>query len=59
MTRAKFDLLATNVINIILFVSIFCFGFIRWQKLEEIVTESNSSQERFKNIHSALINTVE
>jgi signal transduction histidine kinase/CheY-like chemotaxis protein len=40
-------------------VSIFCFGFIRWQKLEEIVTESNSSQERFKNIHSALINTVE
>ncbi len=59
MTRAKFDLLATNVINIVLFVSIFCFGFIRWQKLEEIVTESNSSQERFKNIHSALINTVE
>ena len=59
MTRAKFDLLATNVINIILFVSIFCFGLIRWQKLEEIVTESNSSQERFKNIHSALINTVE
>ena len=59
MTRTKFDLLATNVINVILFVIIFCFGFIRWQKLEEVVAESNNSQERFRNIHSALINTVE
>lgn len=59
MTRTKFDLLATNVINVILFITIFCFGFIRWQKLEEVIVESNHSQERFKNIHSALINTVE
>ena len=59
MTRTKFDLLATNVINVILFVIIFCFGFIRWQKLEEVVVESNNSQKRFRDIHSALINTVE
>ena len=54
MTKTKIDLLMTNVVNIVLFVTIFVFGYVRWQKLQDVIVESNTSQTQYRNIHSAL-----
>ena len=54
MTKTKIDLLMTNVVNIVLFVTIFVFGYVRWQKLQDVIVESNTNQTQYRNIHSAL-----
>ena len=54
MTKTKIDLLMTNVVNIVLFITIFVFGYVRWQKLQDVIVESNTSQTQYRNIHSAL-----
>lgn len=58
MTRTKIDLLLTNVVNILLFVGIFTFGYWRWQKLQDVIMESTDSQEQYKVIHNALKSTI-
>ena len=54
MTKTKIDLLVTNIVNVVLFVIIFVFGYMRWQKLQDVIVESNTSQTQYRNIHSAL-----
>ena len=54
MTKTKKDLLATNIINVVLFVTIFVFGYLRWQKLQEVIVESTNSQTEYKAIHKAM-----
>ena len=54
MTKTKIDLLVTNIVNVVLFVIIFVFGYVRWQKLQDVIVESNTSQTQYRNIHSAL-----
>ena len=54
MTKTKIDLLMTNVVNIVLFITIFVFGYVRWQKLQDVIVESNTNQTQYRNIHSAL-----
>ena len=54
MTKTKKDLLVTNVINVIIFVGIFVFGYWRWQLLQDVLVESNASQTRYGNINAAL-----
>ena len=59
MTKSKFDLLATNVVNVLLFVSIFVFGYVRWQKLQDVIVESNASQDQYRIIHGAMRSTMQ
>ena len=54
MTKTKKDLLVTNVINVVIFVGIFVFGYWRWQLLQDVLVESNASQARHGNISTAL-----
>ena len=54
MTKTKKDLLVTNVINVVIFVGIFVFGYWRWQLLQDVLVESNASQTRYGNINAAL-----
>lgn len=54
MTKTKKDILVTNVINVVIFVGIFTFGYWRWQLLQDVLVESNASQTRHGNISAAL-----
>ncbi|MBP5425350.1 MAG: response regulator [Prevotella sp.] len=54
MTKTKKDILVTNVINVVIFVGIFTFGYWRWQLLQDVLVESNASQTRYGNISAAL-----
>ena len=57
MTKTKKDLLVTNVINVVIFVGIFVFGYWRWQLLQDVIVESADSQEQYRTIHSAMKST--
>ena len=57
MTKTRKDLLVTNVINVIIFVGIFVFGYWRWQLLQNVLVDSNASQEQYKAIHGAMKST--
>ena len=59
MKKTKIDFLMTNVINVGLFVGIFFFGYIRWQKLQDVIVESALSQEQYRTIHGALKSTIQ
>jgi len=59
MTKSKFDLLATNVVSVLLFVIIFVFGYVRWQKLQDVIVESNASQDQYRIIHGAMRSTMQ
>ena len=59
MTKTKIDLLTTNVVNVLLLVGIFAFGYIRWQKLQGVIVESNASQEQYRYIHDAMKSTIQ
>lgn len=54
MTKTKKDLLVTNVINVVIFVGIFVFGYWRWQLLQDVLVESNASQTQFRSINGTL-----
>ena len=54
MTKTEKDLLVTNIVNVLLFVIIFVFGYLRWQKLQAVIVESTDSQTEYKAIHKAV-----
>lgn len=54
MTKTEKDLLVTNIVNVLLFVIIFVFGYLRWQKLQDVIVESTDSQTEYKAIHKAV-----
>ena len=54
MTKTERELLVANVINVVLLVGIFVFGYWRWQLLQDVLVESNASQTRYGQISAAL-----
>ncbi len=41
-----------------LFILIFCFGYFRWQKIENVVMESNQTDSQLDDIHEAIQRTL-